>query len=271
MLETKIIKVDNLYIRYSVNGNGEDVILLHGFPETLQCWYAVMPELAKKFRVHTFDWPGFGKSEAPNWDYRPNNYSNFLEKLIEIQKINKPSLVATDIGMLPAFLFGLKQPDKLRKIVVMSGQAYLRPNYISWELKMLESKIKGPAELLAHIFPKLGIYLAFYRGFYKKHSIPTEIYNEFMSSALNKSAQDTGINYFRNFPLDLKYFDEHGDKLNVPTLIIWGKYDVFINWKMGEELHKRTKNSKFEIIDKAGHFIHMEKPDVVTSLITNFL
>ena len=67
LLVTKMVrlKAGQNNIRYAQLGNPSSpaVILLHGVPENLQCWYAVAPRLAEKYHVLALDWPGFGGSD----------------------------------------------------------------------------------------------------------------------------------------------------------------------------------------------------------------
>ena len=54
-------------------------------------------------------------------------------------------------------------------------------------------------------------------------------------------------------------------------LVIWGKQDRFINKKLGVEIAEKIPNAKLKIIDKAGHYVHMDKPNELASIVTDFI
>ena len=54
-------------------------------------------------------------------------------------------------------------------------------------------------------------------------------------------------------------------------LVVWGKYDRFISSKLGYEIAERLPNAKLEIIDKAGHYVHMDQPYELVQVVTRFL
>ncbi len=247
LLATRSADVDGLRLRYHTSGSGPDVLLLHGFPETLQAWYGVVPHLARAHRVHAFDWPGFGGSARPwPWDYSAGGFAAFLERVVEALGLERPHLVGTDIGMLPALLFALDRPERAGKVVVMDGQPFRRTRRISWELHAL--RLRGPGELLARVASKRATWWGLRRGFAGKITTPRDVRKDFYAQSGDRTTQKAGLRFFRSF----------------------GR-DVFISPEMGEELHRRVPGSRLEVIEGAGHFVHMERPDTVSRLVADFL
>ena len=58
-------QVNDLRIHYLEAGEGDPILLLHGFPTSSHLWRNVMPELAKTHRVIAIDLPGYGLSDKP--------------------------------------------------------------------------------------------------------------------------------------------------------------------------------------------------------------
>lgn len=61
------------------------------------------------------------------------------------------------------------------------------------------------------------------------------------------------------------------NSINVPCLIICGKYDKLTPVKYSQFFHDKIKSSEFSLIDKAGHGVMLEKPKEVNSAIENFM
>ena len=54
-------------------GDGDPIVLLHGIPESWQCWIHQIPTLATQFKVYAFDLKGYGQSDKAEGDYTMNN------------------------------------------------------------------------------------------------------------------------------------------------------------------------------------------------------
>jgi pimeloyl-ACP methyl ester carboxylesterase len=54
------------------------------------------------------------------------------------------------------------------------------------------------------------------------------------------------------------------------VLVVWGKYDRFISSKLGYEIAEKLPNARLEVIDKSGHYVHMDTPQVLAQLVTKF-
>ena len=59
-------------------GEGEPVLLLHGYPQSASCWRHQIPALAEHHRVIAADWPGFGRCEPPE---TPPTYDAEVERI----------------------------------------------------------------------------------------------------------------------------------------------------------------------------------------------
>jgi len=277
LLDTKTVRLNKLglKVRYAELGDRTKppIVLLHGVPENLQAWYDVAPLLAKKYHVLAFDWPGFGGSDplpSPK-DYTSLNYSEIIVDFMDSLQIPLAILMATDIALLPALLVGLEYPSRVAKLVVMDGIPFPRPQYSSWELKSFAKKGSILGKALVRWFPRVTAQISYFKGFYKGHSIPAEVRQEFFADGVSKSNQEAFLSYFQNFHIGQKYFEARVHKLQTPVLVVWGKHDRFINVKLAYEIAEKLPNAKLEIIEKSGHYVHMDTPQALVDVVTKFL
>ena len=56
-----------------------------------------------------------------------------------------------------------------------------------------------------------------------------------------------------------------------PSLVVWGREDRIVPLECGERYTKSLAQAKLEIVEGAGHFVEMEKPEALASLVTRFL
>ena len=120
-------------------------------------------------------------------------------------------------------------------------------------------------------FPRLTAQITYFKGFYRGHSIPAEVRQEFLADAMSKSNQEAFLSYFQNFHIGQKYFEPRAHELQTPVLVVWGKYDRFISVKLAYEIAEKLPNAKLEVIEKSGHYVHMDKPQELVQVVTRFL
>src|SRR5438094_8043653 len=83
-------------------GNGPPLILLHGYPDTLQVWSRLAPLLSAAHRVIAFDWPGMGQSEAWPGGATPYDMAERLRILLTEWQLGKAIVPVMCIGCAPA-------------------------------------------------------------------------------------------------------------------------------------------------------------------------
>ncbi len=273
--QTVRLKKEGINVRYAELGDPSNpsVILLHGVPENLQAWYAVAPLLAEKYHVLALDWPGFGGSDplASPEDYTSRHFAEVIIDFMDSFHIRQANLVATDIALLPSLLVGLEHPSRVSKLAVMDGIPFPRPQHSSWELKSFAKKGSILGKALVRWFPRVTAQISYLKGFYRGHSIPAEVRQEFSTQGTRKSNQEAFLSYFQNFRIGQEYFEARAHELQTPVLVVWGKYDRFISSKLGYEIAERLPNAKLEVIDKSGHYVHMDKPHELAQLVNRFL
>ncbi len=94
---------------------------------------------------------------------------------------------------------------------------------------------------------------------------------EFFDDATSKSNQEAFHSYFQNFRVGQEYFEPRAHELQTPVLVVWGKYERFISSKLGYEIAEKLPNAELEVIDKSGHYVHMDTPHQLAQVVTRFL
>ncbi|SHJ19709.1 alpha/beta fold hydrolase [Aquimarina spongiae] len=277
LLKTRNVQLQKLglNIRYAELGNpvNPTVLLLHGVPENLYAWYDIAPVLARNYHVLAIDWPGFGGSEAftDMKNHNPRSFANVGMDFLNTLQIIKAQVMATDIGLSPALIMGVENPDRIGHIVVMDGIPFPTSAYSSWELKSFAQKNSIRAKALIKWFPKISAKIAYNKGFYKGSNIPKEVQAEFLKDGYNKTTQNAFLSYFQNNAPGQTYLESRIHEIQQPVLVVWGKHDRFINAKLGELLAQKLTNAQLEIIDDSGHFVHMDQPQKLLKITNDFL
>jgi hypothetical protein len=98
-----MVTVNGIQLHYVMGGQGDPVILLHGWPQTWYEWRHVMPSLAKNYTVIVPDLRGLGDSSKPVAGYDGNTTAEDICQLVSQLGFNKIFLVAHDIGAQTAY------------------------------------------------------------------------------------------------------------------------------------------------------------------------
>ncbi len=122
----KFIEVNGANIYYEEYGEGEPLILLHGFGRTLEDWKSCIPEFAKKYRVIAWDMRGHGRSTNPDTGkiFLHATAANDLVALIEKLSLKKVKAIGHSSGGITILYAATKEPDFFEAIVPISAQMY---------------------------------------------------------------------------------------------------------------------------------------------------
>jgi pimeloyl-ACP methyl ester carboxylesterase len=60
-------------------------------------------------------------------------------------------------------------------------------------------------------------------------------------------------------------------RIDIPTLVIWGSHDGIVDTDYGRAFAAEIPDTEFVLVDEAGHYPHMERPQLVADLLVDFV
>src|SRR5215467_11532167 len=102
-------------------GDGDPVVLLHGFREHWYAWRRVVLLLAGRYRLICPDWRGFGWSEAPPRGYDTASRAADVLALMDALGLHRVRLVGHDWGAHAAFRLALQAPDRISHLLAVNA------------------------------------------------------------------------------------------------------------------------------------------------------
>lgn len=271
-LQGKRVQANGLSFYVVDEGAGPAVILLHGFPDSADVWRHQVPALVEAgFRVIAPDLRGFGDSERPSNvdEYFILNAVNDIVALTDTLEIDQFDVVGHDFGAGVAWVLASAAPTRIRKLVALSvgnGRALLRPRLsqmrASWYSFFFQ--FQGVAEALL-----VRDDWALMREWAATHPDPDGVVEQLGRAG----ALTAGLNWYRaNFRPEVWGADLPLPTIQAPTLGIWGSGDDFLEEEQmvdsGEFVAARWR---YERIEGAGHWVQLEKPEVINALLLEFL
>lgn len=278
----RTITVDGVDIFYREAGDrkNQSLLLLHGFPTSSAMFKNLITALSDKFHLIAPDYPGFGFSAFPDkrsFEYTFKNISAYINRFTEAIGLRSFTIYLHDYGCPIGLRICVNHPEKIERIIVQNGNTYIEgigPQWDEtrdyWEHPTEEKKQKVAAflspegvkmqytaglseELLARVSPETWILD------WERMSRPGNIDMQFELNCDYK-------NHIEMFPAFQKYFRTY----QPPTLVIWGKHDVFFDVKEASCYKRDLPNAQVNILD-GGHMALETNFDEVVELVSNFM
>ena len=92
------VRINEWNINYEILGEGNPVILLHGWLANLETMRPIANNLCQNFKVYLVDIVGFGKSDMPEHPLNTDDFGDFLKKFMDALDIKNPILIGHSNG-----------------------------------------------------------------------------------------------------------------------------------------------------------------------------
>jgi pimeloyl-ACP methyl ester carboxylesterase len=261
------IQVNGLRFAYLEGGQGESLVLLHGFGANKDNWTRIGKYLTPHFRVIAPDLTGFGESSpAPDDDYTIRTQVERVRALVRALGIPSFHLGGSSMGGSIAGAYALLYPQEVKSLFLMApgGVVSAAPS------EMYRRLMKGePNPLVAANMEDYERLLDFV--FFERPFIPPPIKAVLMQEAIDH--RPLNIKIFEQLirPENIEPLEERLNSLTVPTLIVWGAHDRVLHVSGARILGGVIPNAKTVVMDEAGHLPMIESPRETAQLYLNFL
>lgn len=260
-LEHHYIVTDNVKLHYVDKGDpaNKPIILLHTLQDCASNWGPLMKQLSSDYRTLALDYRGHGESDWVNPNlYLPDNYASDVEALILNLDLENVILIGHSIGTRIAIEYAKRNPSNVTAIIALDYDFALTSEH---ELSNLASRkwdsFDTLIENLRHLQPNSDPMILKYQ-------------------ALNLAKKvDGGKIIWRSDPAAL-HFQNNREPIHpllVPTcpiLIIQGRQSLVLSHEQAIKSREAAKKAWVVELEGAGHWLHQEIPEAVTSTIRWF-
>ena len=253
MLDTALETHQGHPLRVARLGEGEAVVLLHGYPDNLQVFSDLAPLLAADKQVIAFDWPGLGDSAPWPGGATPVVLAQRLLKLLDAWGLAKVHLVGQDMGGQPALVFAAAYPERTASLTVMNSLAS-GDVATSWEIKWLRQF--GINKLLLRHLPWLVFGRAL-RTFLPGGAtgLPAPLRRELWRTFRLRAAREFIVRMCAGYEAQLPRLPARYQQVQCPTLILWAERDKHFPVAQAEFLATQIPHARLEIVPGAPHWM----------------
>lgn len=240
------MEINGLKTYYTEKGEGEVVVLLHGWGGSSASMLGLMNKLQDNYRVIALDLWGFGKSDVPGKDTTIYDYAVWVAEFMEMLDIYKAHIVGHSFGGRIGIILGSMFPEKVHTLTLIDS-AGLRTKKSKKqkkeeeEYKRLKQEVES-GEQDPMVLKKYG------SSDYKNLSgNMRDVFVRVVNTDLGKDAMN----------------------ISVPTNIIWGKKDMDTPPSMARKLKRYIARSKLNWL-KGGHYAYLMEQDKVVEMCYKF-
>jgi pimeloyl-ACP methyl ester carboxylesterase len=266
-------------LHYVEKGSGPLVVLLHGIPESWRAWRRFIPPLADAgHSVAAGDLRGYGLSDKPRSVsmYRGELLAEDVAAIIRSCGRERASVVGHSWGALAAWLFAMRHPEMLDRLVIMNvphplvwvaAMRTLRYWRRNWQMLLFQPPVLPEWALRARDFAALR------QGFERDLGGVGAVDREEHVAAMAQPEGLTGaLNYYRAFlrenPLRPRWAPS---VIDGPVLVVWGANDRFFPADLALPPRRWVPDARVEMVADAGHWTHHDQPEKVNDLLLEFL
>jgi pimeloyl-ACP methyl ester carboxylesterase len=272
----RFIRVREVNFHVAAAGEGDPVLLLHGWPEHWYAWRKLIPRLAERYRVLALDLRGFGWSDIAWEGFEKESMADDVAGVLAELDIRRTRLIGHDWGGWIGFLLALSRPELVERLVALNTST-------PWALATPDVRSVrrlGHSALMAT--PGGSILL-------HRSNLAARVVKRWAESRANLQKPERRL-YVRDLRASTRaragslmhrtflireafgiamgrYRDQ---RLSVPTLLMLGANDPIVPTRVPERVRQRADELQVEVVKAKGHFLPEEAPRLVFQRATEF-
>jgi len=274
------IAVDAHKVFVYENGEGPNVLMIHGFPTSCYDWREIIDILKEGFRCIAFDFLGFGLSDKPEaFSYSLFQQTDMIEGLAEHLNIEEAHVISHDMGTSAhTELLARQQEGRLRFKILSS--TFLNGSMIKdmATLTDFQRMLEDPQQLekaIQFCTNMSQLYLPSLKKLMKKPNAISNTDAVVMKEILSYQQGNLRIPnvyaYVRERYLHKERWLGTLRSAQTPVQFVWATGDPVANRDMGKALAAMVPQARYTEVEGIGHFIPIEAPETVAAAFRSFV
>jgi pimeloyl-ACP methyl ester carboxylesterase len=250
------IVVNNIRVELIERGGGRPLLFLHpgiGIEPTTP----VLDRLAIRARVLAPAHPGFGGSDQPKSFDTVDDLAYFYLDLLEQLDLRETVVVGVSFGAWIAAAIAIKSTERLSHLILANAVG----------IKVGDRETRDIVDIYAIPESQL-LQLAYFNPDVGSHDYQTMPDSQVLAAARNREA--TARYAWSPYMHDPKLRNRL-HRIRIPTLVLWGASDRILSESYGRAYCAAITGAQFELIERAGHFPHLEQPELFANRIFAFV
>ena len=244
-----------IHLEVSGPQDGPRLLVMHGWGASTALMRPLIASLSDTFRVAAFDFPGHGSSPVPPGGYGMPGHLEVLRGVIDHLGWTSFGIVGHSNGGRVALSWAAEAPSALRYLVLIAPSGVRRRRTMGYYVRFWTARIlKAPFQLLPGRLKELGLD-------WLRHSLVWRLLGSSDYRSLDGVMRETFVQTVNHYVEDIL------GRVRVPVLLLRGANDDAISAEQIRTLERGLPDAGQMTIDDAGHYAHMDRPDIVAAAI----
>jgi pimeloyl-ACP methyl ester carboxylesterase len=248
---------------YSDTGEGNPVVLLHGYLESSEVWNAFAEKLSRRYRVISMDLPGHGHSTIFGESHSMEFMATLIKGLLDSLDIKKIFLTGHSLGGYVALAFLELFPEQLKGYCLFHSHPLADTPEVILKREREIKVVKSGRKFL--IYPE-NISKMFADENLERLKEAVQQLKD-IASRLSDEGIIAVLNGMITRPSRVKIME----KATVPCLWILGRHDKYISCDSVLEKVRVPSNARLFILEKSGHLGFIEEEETSLRIVTDFI
>ncbi|MEU7145655.1 alpha/beta hydrolase [Nocardia sp. NPDC046473] len=269
------VVIEGARLRYLEVGEGDPLVLLHGYPQNHHCWRHQITALATERRVIAPDLLGWGASDrnpALRCDY--DSEVARIEMMFDEIGLGQVDLAAHDYGGFLGLGFLLRHPERVRRFAIMNSRAH-QTFSATYYRHFARLGIAGRRRVLRELLIRLplgDLHRKSLARYARKGCFDDALLDEYVGWLDTRAGRRWFAHFCADYRVEIRPELAAGlPTITAPTAVIWGDQDRPCPYSIAEDLAARIPHATLTRIAGADHYVMEERPDVVTAALTEWL
>lgn len=261
------------------------LLLLHGWPEWSHAWRPVMSRLAHRYELVAPDLRGFGDTlplaAAPARDAGPQRHADDLLELADRLGWQRFGIVAHDVGGFVAQAIAHRAPERLAGLFFFNcaypgiGARWVAPRHLPEIWYQFFHQLPWAAKLVGSSREACAVYLRHFLSHWShEQGWIAEALDDWVDHFMKPGRLQGGFNWYGSVhEARLAVIEGRAPAvppIAVPTRVLWGAHDPVLKAEWADRLGEYFSDLRVDVQPDAGHFVHLELPDLAADAISGF-
>lgn len=249
-------KIDGITVHYIDQGEGEVIVLLHGWGANISLYGGIIDTLAQTNRVIALDMPGFGRTQEPEKPWCVDDYVDFVIHFLQSFALDRLSVVVHSFGGRVFFKMNAREklPFHIEKAVLIDSAGILPKKSLRQKVSLRLYKAARAlmsTRVLHFLYPDAVEDMRRRRGS-ADYNNATPVMRATLVKVVNE---------------DLEMLMP---QVACPVLLIWGDLDTATPISDAHRMQERIPDAGLVVCEGAGHFSFAEQPQKVHAALHAF-
>jgi len=271
-MENLKVQVDGAMLHTVRMGQGDPIVLVHGWPEFWLTWEPVMHRLASDFTVIAPDLRGFGDSDKPDGPFGPADHAKDIAALLDALRLERVGIVGHDVGGAAMLPLARNAPDRISGLFFFDfvypgiGARMAAPDRLNEIWYQSFNQMDFAPNIVGATRDSCRAYIShFLRHWAHRKNAFDDVMEIFADNFMKPGNLAGGFAHYRaSHQSRIEMLKGNAPTLppiTIPTCIRWAEHDPLFPYAWTDRLSETFSDLDLAPFPNVGHFPHREDPD----------